>query len=44
MGLTERPCEVVAKVDNAVVQDGFEVYVHGFIVTDDGHRSLYSTE
>ena len=40
MGLTERPCEVVAKVDNAAVQDGFELYVSskGFIVTDDGHR------
>ena len=38
MGLTGGPCEVVAKVDNAAVQDGFELYVHGFIVTDHGHR------
>ena len=44
MGLTERPCEVVAKVDNAAVQDGFELYVHGFIVTEMAIGSLYSTE
>lgn len=28
---------MVAKVDSAAVQDGFELYLHGFIVTDDGH-------
>ena len=28
---------LVAKVDSAAVQDGFELYLHGFIVTDDGH-------
>ena len=27
---------LVAKVDNAAVQDGFNLYLHGFIVTDDG--------
>src|SRR3954470_14735258 len=27
---------LVAKVDNAAVQDGFDLYLHGFIVTDDG--------
>jgi len=27
---------LVAKVDSAAVQDGFDLYVHGFIVTDDG--------
>src|SRR5262245_15893817 len=27
---------LVAKVDSAAVQDGFELYLHGFIVTDDG--------
>src|SRR3954468_8936054 len=27
---------LVAKVDNAAVQDGFQLYLHGFIVTDDG--------
>lgn len=28
---------LVAKVDSAAVQDGFELYLHGFIVTDDGN-------
>jgi hypothetical protein len=28
---------LVAKVDSAAVQDGFALYLHGFIVTDDGH-------
>ena len=28
--------KLVAKVDSAAVQDGFELYLHGFIVTDDG--------
>jgi hypothetical protein len=27
---------LVAKVDSAAVQDGFALYLHGFIVTDDG--------
>ncbi|WP_457094937.1 DUF763 domain-containing protein, partial [Microvirga sp. P5_D2] len=27
---------LVAKVDNAAIQDGFDLYLHGFIVTDDG--------
>lgn len=27
---------LVAKVDNAAVQDGFELYLHGFVVTNDG--------
>ncbi|MFL5307414.1 MAG: DUF763 domain-containing protein [Polyangia bacterium] len=27
---------LVAKVDSAAVQDGFELYLHGFIVGDDG--------
>src|SRR6188474_2130301 len=27
---------LVAKVDSAAVQDGYELYLHGFIVTDDG--------
>ena len=37
---TERLCRVsrlVAKVDSAALQDGFDLYLHGFIVTDDGH-------
>src|SRR5438093_1281227 len=28
---------LIAKVDSAAVQDGFGLYLHGFIVTDDGH-------
>jgi hypothetical protein len=28
---------LVAKVDSAAVQDGFQLYLHGFIVTDEGH-------
>ncbi len=28
---------LVAKVDSAAVQDGFDLYLHGFIIADDGH-------
>ena len=28
---------LIAKIDSAAVQDGFQLYLHGFIVTDDGH-------
>ena len=31
-----RASRLVAKVDSAAVQDGFALYLHGFIVTDDG--------
>jgi uncharacterized protein len=31
---------LVAKVDSAAVQDGFDLYLHGFIVTDDGHWAV----
>ncbi len=31
---------LVAKVDSAAVQDGFELYLHGFVVTDDGHWTV----
>jgi hypothetical protein len=31
---------LVAKVDSAAVQDGFGLYLHGFIVTDDGHWAV----
>jgi len=31
---------LVAKVDSAAVQDGFDLYLHGFVVTDDGHWLL----
>jgi hypothetical protein len=33
LGQTSR---LVAKVDSAAVQDGFDLYLHGFIVADDG--------
>jgi uncharacterized protein len=33
----ERASRLVAKVDSAAVQDGFDLYLHGFFVTDDGH-------
>jgi hypothetical protein len=31
---------LVAKVDSAAVQDGFELYLHGFIVTDEGNWTV----
>jgi hypothetical protein len=31
-----RTSRLVAKVDSAALQDGFDLYLHGFIVTDDG--------
>ncbi|WP_267123255.1 DUF763 domain-containing protein, partial [Xanthomonas sacchari] len=31
-----RVSRLVAKVDSAAVQDGFDLYLHGFIVSDDG--------
>src|SRR5438128_2555548 len=31
-----RTSRLVAKVDSAAVQDGFDLYLHGFIVADDG--------
>jgi hypothetical protein len=31
---------LVAKVDSAAVQDGFDLYIHGFIVSDDGKWSV----
>jgi uncharacterized protein len=35
-GALTRASRLVAKVDSAAVQDGFDLYLHGFIVTDDG--------
>ncbi len=32
-----RASRLVAKVDSAAVQDGFDLYLHGFIATTDGH-------
>jgi hypothetical protein len=31
-----RASRLTAKVDSAAVQDGFELYMHGFVVSDDG--------
>jgi hypothetical protein len=31
-----RTSRLVAKVDSAAIQDGFDLYLHGFFVTDDG--------
>ncbi|MGE4527131.1 MAG: DUF763 domain-containing protein [Rhodospirillaceae bacterium] len=35
-----RASRLVAKVDGAAVQDGFDLYLHGFIVADDGHWAV----
>jgi hypothetical protein len=35
-GALAKASRLVAKVDSAAVQDGFALYLHGFIVTDDG--------
>jgi hypothetical protein len=32
-----RTSRLIAKVDSAAVQDGFDLYLHGFIVADDGN-------
>src|SRR5499427_8254896 len=31
-----RASRLVAKIDSAAVQDGYDLYLHGFIVADDG--------
>jgi hypothetical protein len=31
---------LVAKIDSAAVQDGFDLYLHGFFVTDEGHWAV----
>jgi hypothetical protein len=38
-GLT-RASRLVAKVDSAAVQDGYALYLHGFVVTRDGHWAV----
>jgi uncharacterized protein len=35
-----RASRLVAKVDSAAVQDGFDLYLHGFFVTDDGEWTV----
>lgn len=39
LGLSQAS-RLVAKVDSAAVQDGFDLYLHGFFVTDDGHWTV----
>src|SRR3982074_973703 len=39
-GKLAQPSRLVAKVDSAAVQDGFDLYLHGFVVTDDGHWAV----
>jgi hypothetical protein len=39
-GALARTSRVVAKVDSAAVQDGFELYLHGFIVTASGEWTV----
>src|SRR6188508_2862504 len=35
-----RASRLIAKVDSAAVQDGFDLYLHGFIVTDEGRWAV----
>src|SRR3954447_18188060 len=35
-----RASRLVAKVDSAAVQDGFDLYLHGFFVTDEGRWAV----
>ncbi len=35
-----RVSRLVAKVDSAAVQDGFDLYLHGFVVADDGNWAV----
>lgn len=35
-GALAKASRLVAKVDSAAVQDSFDLYLHGFVVTDDG--------
>jgi hypothetical protein len=39
-GELARASRLVAKVDSAAVQDGFDLYLHGFVVTNDGHWAV----
>jgi uncharacterized protein len=38
--LLVRSSKLAAKVDNTAIQDGFQLYLHNFIVTSDGHWSI----
>lgn len=39
-GKLAQASRLVAKVDSAAVQDGFDLYLHGFVVTDDGRWTV----
>src|SRR6201996_6656239 len=39
-GALAEASRLVAKVDSAAVQDGFDLYLHGFVVADDGHWTI----
>ena len=39
-GKLAQASRLVAKVDSAGVQDGFDLYLHGFVVTDEGHWAV----
>ena len=39
-GALAQASRLVAKVDSAAVQDGFDLYLHGFVVTDDGRWAV----
>ena len=39
-GALAKASRLIAKVDSAAVQDGFDLYLHGFIVTDGGQWAV----
>ena len=39
-GALAQASRLIAKVDSAAVQDGFDLYLHGFVVTDDGRWAV----
>jgi hypothetical protein len=39
-GALARTSRLVAKVDSAAIQDGYDLYLHGFIVADDGKWTI----
>jgi uncharacterized protein len=39
-GALANASRLIAKVDSAAVQDGFDLYLHGFIVSDDGRWTV----
>lgn len=36
----QRTSRLVAKIDSAAIQDGFDLYLHGFILVDDGKWTI----